>query len=79
MVTAIVPVPSLENSRAFAEGPAIREYEAVDYSQGGAANCGTFAIDTAKAGGVPIGSFCTPMPVKMITQFKNYATEYFNV
>ena len=79
MVTAIVPVPSLEKARAFAEGPAIREYEAVDMSQGGAANCGTFAIDTAKAGGVPIGSFCTPMPVKMITKFKDYSTEYFNV
>jgi len=79
MVTAIVPVPSLEKARAFAEGPAIREYEAVDFSQGGAANCGTFAIDTAKAGGVPIGSFCSPMPVKMISHFKNYSTEYFNV
>jgi peptidoglycan hydrolase-like protein with peptidoglycan-binding domain len=77
MVTAIVPVPSLENARAFAEGPAIREYEAVDYSQGGAANCGTFAIDTAKAGGVPIGSFCTPMPVKMISQFQKFSSDYF--
>ena len=79
MVTAVVPVPNLQQARSFAEGPAIREYEAVDYSQGGAANCGTFAIDTAKAGGVPIGSFCTPMPVKMIAKFKDYATEYFNV
>jgi len=79
MVTAIVPVPNLEKSRAFAEGPAIREYEAVDYSQGGAANCGTFAIDTAKAGGVPIGDFCSPMPVKMISKFKDYSSEYFNV
>ena len=79
MVTAVVPVPSLESAKSFAEGPAIREYEAADFSQGGAANCGTFAIDTAKAGGVPIGSFCTPMPVKMISHFKNYATEYFNV
>jgi hypothetical protein len=79
MVTAVVPVPNLEKARAFAEGPAIREYEAVDFSQGGAANCGTFAIDTAKAGGVPIGDFCSPMPVKMITKFKDYSTEYFNV
>lgn len=79
MVTAVVPVPSLEKARAFAEGPAIREYEAVDFSQGGAANCGTFAIDTAKAGGVPIGDFCSPMPVKMIAQFKNFSTDYFNV
>jgi peptidoglycan hydrolase-like protein with peptidoglycan-binding domain len=79
MVTAVVPVPSLEKARAFAEGPAIREYEAVDYSQGGAANCGTFAIDTAKAGGVPIGDFCSPMPVKMISKFKDYSSEYFNV
>ena len=79
MVTAVVPVPSLEKARAFAEGPAIREYEAVDYSQGGAANCGTFAIDTAKAGGVPIGEFCTPMPVNMISKFKDYSSEYFNV
>lgn len=79
MVTAVVPVPNLEKARAFAEGPAIREYEAVDYSQGGAANCGTFAIDTAKAGGVPIGDFCSPMPVKMITKFKDYSSEYFNV
>jgi len=80
MVTAVVPVPNLEKARAFAEGPAIREYEAVDMSPGGAANCGTFAFDTAKAGGVPIGAdFCSPMPVKMITNFKPYSTEYFNV
>jgi hypothetical protein len=79
MVTAIVPVPSLQKAIAFAEGPAIREYEAVDMKQGGSANCGTFAIDTAKAGGVPIGDFCTPMPVKMITKFKDYATEYFYI
>jgi len=79
MVTAVVPVPSLEKARAFAEGPAIREYEAVDMSQGGAANCGTFAIDTAKAGGVPIGDFCSPMPVKMIANFKQYSTDYFTV
>jgi peptidoglycan hydrolase-like protein with peptidoglycan-binding domain len=79
MVTAIVPVPNLDKAKAFAEGPAIREYQAVDLSQGGAANCGTFAIDTAKAGGVPIGDFCTPMPVKMIAKFKDYATEYFTV
>jgi hypothetical protein len=79
MVTAVVPVPSLEKARAFAEGPAIREYEAVDMSQGGAANCGTFAIDTAKAGGVPIGDFCTPMPVKMVANFKQFSTEYFTV
>jgi peptidoglycan hydrolase-like protein with peptidoglycan-binding domain len=77
MVTAVVPVPSLEKARAFAEGPAIREYEAVDMSQGGAANCGTFAIDTAKAGGVPIGDFCSPMPVKMVANFKQYSTDYF--
>ena len=79
MVTAVVPVPSLEKARAFAGGPAIREYEAADMSQGGSANCGTFAIDTAKAGGVPIGDFCTPMPVKMISKFKDYSSEYFNV
>jgi peptidoglycan hydrolase-like protein with peptidoglycan-binding domain len=79
MVTAVVPVPSLDKARAFAEGPAIRQYQAVDLSQGGAANCGTFAIDTAKAGGVSIGDFCTPMPVKMIAKFKDYATEYFTV
>ena len=79
MVTAVIPVPSLEKARAFAEGPAIREYEAVDYSQGGAANCGTFAIDTARAAGVPIGEFCTPMPVNMISKFKDYSSEYFNV
>ncbi len=79
MVTAVVPVPNLEKARAFAEGPAIREYEAVDMSQGGAANCGTFAIDTAKAGGVPIGDFCAPMPVKMISHFKQFSTDYFNV
>jgi hypothetical protein len=79
MVTAIVPVPNLDNARAFAEGPAIREYTAVDFSQGGAANCGTFAIDTAKAGGVPIGNFCTPMPVKMIAKFKDYSTDYFTI
>ena len=77
MVTAVVPVPNLEKARAFAEGPAIREYEAVDMSQGGAANCGTFAIDTAKAGGVPIGNFCSPMPVKMVANFKQYSTDYF--
>ena len=77
MITAVVPVPSLEKARAFAEGPAIREYEAVDMSQGGAANCGTFAIDTAKAGGVPIGDFCSPMPVKMVANFKQYSTDYF--
>ena len=79
MVTAVVPVPSLQKAKAFAEGPAIREYEAVDMKQGGAANCGTFAIDTAKAGGVPIGDFCYPMPVKMISKFKEYSSEYFNV
>jgi peptidoglycan hydrolase-like protein with peptidoglycan-binding domain len=79
MVTAVVPVPSLEKARAFAEGPAIREYEAVDMSQGGAANCGTFAIDTAKAGGVPIGDFCSPIPVKMVSNFKQYSTDYFTV
>ena len=79
MVTAVVPVPDLEQARAFAEGPAIREYEAVDMSQGGAANCGTFAIDTAKAGGVPIGDFCTPMPVDMISKFKNFSSEYFSI
>ena len=79
MVTAVVPVPNLEKARAFAEGPAIREYEAVDMDQGGAANCGTFAIDTAKAGGVPIGDFCAPMPVKMISHFKQFSTDYFNV
>ena len=79
MVTAIVPVPSLQKARAFAEGPAIREYEAVDIKQGGAANCGTFAIDTAKAGGVPIGDFCYPMPVKMISKFKEYSSKYFTV
>jgi len=79
MVTAVVPVPSLEKARAFAGGPAIREYEGADMSQGGSANCGTFAIDTAKAGGVPIGDFCTPMPVKMISKFKDYSSEYFNV
>ena len=79
MVTAVVPVPSLEKARAFAEGPAIREYEAVDNSQGGAANCGTFAIDTARAAGEPIGEFCTPMPVNMISKFKDYSSEYFNV
>ena len=78
MVTAVVPVPNLEKARAFAEGPAIREYEAVDMSQGGAANCGTFAIDTAKAGGVPIGDFCSPMPVKMVANFKQYSTDYFD-
>jgi len=78
MVTAVVPVPDLQKARAFAEGPAIREYEAVDMSQGGAANCGTFAIDTAKAGGVPIGSFCTPMPVKMVAKFKDFASEFFD-
>jgi hypothetical protein len=77
MITAVVPVPNLEKARAFAEGPAIREYEAVDMSQGGAANCGTFAIDTAKAGGVPIGNFCSPMPVKMVSNFKQYSTDYF--
>jgi peptidoglycan hydrolase-like protein with peptidoglycan-binding domain len=77
MVTAVVPVPSLERAKAFAEGPAVREYEAVDMSQGGAANCGTFAIDTAKAGGVPIGDFCTPMPVKMISQFQKFSSDYF--
>jgi hypothetical protein len=79
MVTAVIPVPSLQKAKAFAEGPAIRAYEAVDYSQGGAANCGTFAIDTAKAGGVDIGDFCNPMPVKMITKFKDYSTEYFSI
>jgi peptidoglycan hydrolase-like protein with peptidoglycan-binding domain len=77
MVTAVVPVPNLLKAKAFAEGPAIREYEAVDMSQGGAANCGTFAIDTAKAGGVPIGDFCTPMPVKMVANFKQFSTDYF--
>ena len=77
MVTAVVPVPSLEKARAFAEGPAVREYEAVDMSQGGAANCGTFAIDTAKAGGIPIGDFCTPMPVKMISHFQKFSSDYF--
>ena len=77
MVTAVVPVPSLEKAKAFAEGPGIREYEAVDMSQGGAANCGTFAIDTAKAGGVPIGDFCTPMPVRMVANFKQFSTDYF--
>jgi hypothetical protein len=79
MVTAVVPVPNLQKSLQFAEGPAIREYEAVDFSQGGAANCGTFAIDTAKAGGVNIGDFCSPMPIKMIANFRNLSTEYFNV
>jgi peptidoglycan hydrolase-like protein with peptidoglycan-binding domain len=79
MITAVVPVPNLEKAKAFAEGPAIREYEAVDMSQGGAANCGTFAIDTAKAGGVPIGDFCSPMPVKMVSNFKQYSTDYFNI
>jgi peptidoglycan hydrolase-like protein with peptidoglycan-binding domain len=79
MVTAVVPVPNLLKAKAFAEGPAIREYEAVDMSQGGAANCGTFAIDTAKAGGVPIGDFCTPMPVKMVANFKQFSTDYFTV
>jgi peptidoglycan hydrolase-like protein with peptidoglycan-binding domain len=77
MVTAVVPVPGLEKARAFAEGPAVREYEAVDMSQGGAANCGTFAIDTAKAGGIPIGDFCTPMPVKMISHFQKFSSDYF--
>jgi peptidoglycan hydrolase-like protein with peptidoglycan-binding domain len=77
MVTAVVPVPNLLKAKAFAEGPAIREYEAVDMSQGGAANCGTFAIDTAKAGGVPIGDFCAPMPVKMVANFKQFSTDYF--
>jgi len=77
MVTAVVPVPNLEKARAFAEGPAVREYEAVDMSQGGAANCGTFAIDTAKAGGIPIGDFCTPMPVKMISHFQKFSSDYF--
>jgi hypothetical protein len=79
MVTAVVPVPNLQKSLQFAEGPAIREYEAVDFSQGGAANCGTFAIDTAKAGGVNIGDFCSPMPIKMIANFRNLSTQYFNV
>ena len=79
MVTAVVPVPNLQKARAFAEGPAIREYEAVDFDQGGAANCGTFAIDTAKAGGVPIGDFCSPMPIKMVANFKQYSTDYFDV
>ena len=78
MVTAVVPVPSLQKAKAFAEGPAIREYEAVDFDQGGAANCGTFAIDTAKAGGVPIGDFCSPMPIKMVANFKQYSTDYFD-
>lgn len=79
MITAIVPVPNIQKAMAFAEGPAVREYEAVDTKQGGSANCGTFAIDTAKAGGVPIGDFCTPMPVKMITKFKEYSTKYFTI
>ena len=79
MITAVVILPNIQKAKAFAEGPAIREYEAVDMSQGGAANCGTFAIDTARAGGVPIGDFCTPMPVKMIANFKQFSTHYFNV
>ena len=74
MTYAIVSIPNIIKAITSAEGGgAYRDYMALDVSAGGAQNCGTFAMDVARDGGVPISDFCTPAPINMIQKFKSYS------
>lgn len=72
----LVPVTDVNKSLSMAKQTTTKEYEAFDGSTSdGDANCGTYTIEIAKAGGVPMGDFCLPNPTGVIKQFNKYSVE----
>ncbi len=72
----LVPVTDVNKSLRKASESTSKKYEAFDGStKDDDANCGTYTIEIAKAGGVPMGDFCFPNPTGVVKQFNKYSVE----
>jgi hypothetical protein len=72
----LIPVTNVNDSISQATKVTTKKYEAFDGSTSDDdANCGTYTIEIAKAGGVPMGDFCFPNPTGVIKQFNKYSVD----
>lgn len=83
MTGVLYKLPNPQNAISYASVKE-RDYEITDMDvDDEEANCGTFALKVAKAGGVKVPEYCFPMPAYMIQQLRvnvfNIPLEYFSV
>lgn len=81
MKAAVVKLTNFKAAYDFAkDNGKNRQYEEIDFWEGGPANCGTYANDTLLAGGVPhnfIGS-CVQYPSNIVDRYYPFSEEFFS-
>ena len=81
MNVAVVRLPNFKGAFDFAKGTGdLRKYAEIDVTEGGAANCGTYANDVLNSGGITnISPICNPYPNQIVKSFYSVSDEYFTV
>jgi hypothetical protein len=81
MTVAVVRLPDFKGALDFAKGTGdLRKYAELDVTEGGAANCGTYANDVLNSGGITnLSPICNPYPNQIVKSFYPVSDEYFTV
>lgn len=80
MDAKLVPAKDSTQAISTAKKTTTKKYEGFDMdATDNDANCGTYAVEIAKAAGVPLGDFCYPNPTWILDSFKNYSVESVTV
>lgn len=79
MDVAVIPLPNPKGALQYADVKGTQEYTVADPAQGGAKNCGTYALEVAIEGGVNTSFSCFASPRGVVDHVRPLAVETFEV
>lgn len=79
MDVAVIPLPNPKGALQYADVKGPQEYTVADPAQGGAKNCGTYALEAAIEGGVKTSFSCFASPRGVVDHVRPLAVETFEV
>jgi hypothetical protein len=79
MDVAVIPLPNPKSALQYANVTGPQEYTVTDSSEGGAKNCGTYALEAAIAGGVDTTFSCFASPRGIVNHVRPLSVESFEV
>ncbi len=80
MIVDVIPLPNAAGALEFASIKGLRKYSAADFNIRGSEsnNCGTYALETAIAGGVKTSHACFPTPIAVVKHLRRDAIKFFS-
>lgn len=77
MDVAVISLPKPKNALQYADVKGPQDYTITDIAQGGAKNCGTYALEAAIAGGVKTSFLCFASPKGVVNHVRPLALQTF--